>query len=73
VVNTFFLWCINYYLETVKGRSFVTAVMKFVITVVGKNANTFWPMEIVATKNKPHLFSATSFGRRKLTILEKKI
>jgi hypothetical protein len=47
--------------------------MKFVITVVGKNANTFWPMEIVATKNKPHLFSATSFGRRKLTILEKKI
>jgi hypothetical protein len=26
----------DWYLKSVKGRSFVTAVMKFVITVVGK-------------------------------------
>ena len=62
MVNTFFLWCINWYLEIVKGRSFVTAVMKFVITVVGENANTLWPPEIVAAENKPRLFSTAAFG-----------
>jgi hypothetical protein len=64
VVNTFFLWCINWYLETVKGRSFVTATTKFVITMVGKNANTFWPTKIVAAENKRLIFGGGIWPRK---------